>query len=839
MRLLFCILMFVVVQAYAATEYTLTDAPDWVDHVETLGTQELPDDQIRNGVHYLLVDKQVEVPAQGEPLFFYRYATYITNQAGLDSESQVNISFDPSYEKVQLHNLVVKRDGLVIDKFTSAQIKVLDQEDELEDQIYNGEKTINILLDDLRVGDTIDYSYTIIGANPVMGGSFDAYYDLQWSVPVAQVITRVIWKKEKPLNIKVLNSDLTFAQTAFEGGTEYRLDSRDVKSIYWDDDTPSWVNPYASVYLSDSENWRSIVDWGMGLFEPVIKSEPAIVKLANKFSSQGQSEADTITEALRFVQSEVRYVGIELGENSHQASPAGVTLDRRYGDCKDKAVLLLSILREKGIESYPALVSTVEKNALKGSLPSKNAFNHVIVAVEHNNQTYWLDPTRQYQYGKLEDIYQPDYGQALVLNATSETLVSMNPEPRTGQVTTDYFFLSGGNADDVIFTSNTEYFGLSAEKQINYVESDGVDLIRKNYLEYYQDYYPAIENLGGPKFESDPETLRLLLEEKYIIKDFWESDAENQRYVGWVYSNAINSYLSQPELVSRSMDYKLSHPVNVTHNISLQLSDQEWSFEDEEFSQSNEFFEYHSKATYDGSNRILKLSFSYVSKADHVPVADYPRYLKALEAARDDTDYGIYDYFDLPDTQSETEFDEVIAGISVYLLLLVLTVVAYIYSWRVRHVLLTTLFAPLLMYFVGSQAGYLPSESVVEGDRLLNRDIKFMQRKGILNPSDEVIYFYSDAFLNIRDDGNGFSERHVFSYWLDDQDEFNQETVEFDEIADIKVSWSESFDENTTVEVFRGDKSKLLLFLSATDGKDKLFVKALKSRWNKGTVDAS
>ncbi|MDH5353683.1 MAG: DUF3857 and transglutaminase domain-containing protein [Gammaproteobacteria bacterium] len=985
MRILFSILMLLVAPVHAASEYVLANTPDWVDHLQVPVTQELPDAQIRNGVHYLLVDRQIEVPATGEPSFFYRYVTLITNQSGLDSESQINVSFDPSYEKVQLHKLVVKRDGLVIDKFTSAQIKVLDREEELEEQIYNGEKTINILLDDLRVGDMIDYSFTITGTNPVMDGSFDASYDLQWSVPVAQVMTRVLWKKDKPLNSKILNTDLTFEQSPVNGGIEYRLDSRDVKSLYWEDDTPSWVNPYASVYLSDSESWGSIADWGMGLFEPVIQSEPAIVELADRFSSQGQSEADTITEALQFVQSEVRYVGIELGENSHQASPAGVTLDRRYGDCKDKAVLLISILREKGIKAYPALVSTSEKNALLNRLPSKYAFNHVVVAVEHDSQTYWLDPTRQYQYGKLENIYQADYGLALVLNATSDGLVSMNPEPRTGQVTSDYFYLSGENTDDVIFTSNTEYFGLSAEKQIRYVESDGVDLIRKDYLEFYQDYYPGIENLEGPKFESDPESLRLLLSEKYRIKGFWELDEDKQRYVSWIYSNAINSYLSKPELIERSLDYKLQHPVNVTHNITLELSDQNWDFETEEFSEINEFFEYRSKANYDESTKFLKLSYSYISKTDHVPVTDYPRYLKALEAAIEETDYGIYDYLDQPESLVETEEDWFLLGLLVYILILVivlllwyldarrnpysgtmkyypvsdvkfitmwiltwgvfpiywfyknwryvkdneegagimpvfrsffylfwyyplftrlkaesdadgdsgvrvpgqktaimlailfflvviatgidsvyalpfellsavlalpllhiinrvnrheLAAIAHNSVWRVRHYLLVILFIPLSLFLLGSEIGLLPSESVVAGDRLLNRDIKFMQRKGIINPGDKVIYFYSDAFLNIRGDGNGLSDRHVFSYWLDDQDGFNQEIAEYEEITDIKVSWSESFDENTTVEVFRADKSKLLLFLSNTDGKDKDFVKALMARWKNVSVDA-
>ena len=153
--------------------------------------------------------------------------------------------------------------------------------------------------------------------------------------------------------------------------------------------------------------------------------------------------------------------------------------------------------------------------------------------------------------------------------------------------------------------------------------------------------------------------------------------------------------------------------------------------------------------------------------------------------------------------------------------------------WSLRHFLLSIIFFPLFVFTIGPALGLLPSESVVPGDRLLGHDINFMQRAGIIRPGDEIKFFYSDAMLMIRDDGNGITNRHVFSYWIDENDNFNIETVEFDDIGDIKVFWSSGFSENTIVEVYRNDQSKIILFLSSTGGKDKLFVRELRTLWGK------
>ncbi len=643
MRKFFLLLLIIANSpAIGLEQYQLVERPTWVKHIEVPKHESIPHEQISSGVHYLLVDRQVLVPENEGPSFYVHYADLITNQTGLDQESQINISYDPIYEAVQLHAVVVKRDGVTIDMLQRARVSVLDHEDELDWQIYNGLKKINILLEDIRVGDVLEYSYTITGSNPVFNNVFGTDYRLQWSVPVAHVSLGIFWQKPNRLYSKVSNSHLKLAEKTGHNVSQYWIEARDVEPILPDDDVPSWVTPYAHISLSEQPSWRSVADWGVKLFEPAIKANQSVLETVDDIRASNPDADRRIVESLKFVQSEVRYVGIEFGQNSHQASPASVTLNRRYGDCKDKSVLLISLLRELGIEAFPALVNTEAKQSLVDWLPKNNAFDHVIVAVHHNNKTYWLDPTRQYQAGKLEEVFQPRYGYALVLDQKSDELTPINVENTdTGYFVSDTFDLKSTEFGDVIMTSESAYFGLNAERQRSNLAKDGLNQIRKDYLDYYKGYYPSIAVIDAPRFYEDEKTNRFMLNEKYKIPKFWANNKEESEYSSSVYSNAINWYLNEPDVTTRVQDFRLIYPVNIRHKITLLLDGEEWQLENENNTVINEFFEYKRLATFKPEQGKFILEFSYKSFSDHVPATQFPEYLAQLKRARDDTDYDL------------------------------------------------------------------------------------------------------------------------------------------------------------------------------------------------------
>jgi transglutaminase-like putative cysteine protease len=97
--------------------------------------------------------------------------------------------------------------------------------------------------------------------------------------------------------------------------------------------------------------------------------------IASTFKAADDEEY--ILEAIRFVQDEVRYLGVETGINTHKPYPPSQILAQRFGDCKDKSLLLTTLLQARNIEAYPVLVNTSLKQSLDESY--RPALSSIIV----------------------------------------------------------------------------------------------------------------------------------------------------------------------------------------------------------------------------------------------------------------------------------------------------------------------------------------------------------------------------------------------------------------------------------------------------------------------------
>ena len=138
---------------------------------------------------------------------------------------------------------------------------------------------------------------------------------------------------------------------------------------------------------------------------------------------------------------------------------------------------------------------------------------------------------------------------------------------------------------------------------------------------------------------------------------------------------------------------------------------------------------------------------------------------------------------------------------------------------------------PLLLFTFSSGLGITPSDKVISGEDIHQYNLRKMHRNGVIEPSDDIKYFYSSAILFYLSDGNGFTEDYVFSYWKDDSGNFNLEKASYDEVKEIEVEWSDVFLDDTVITIYRKDGSDFVLYVSNTDGGDKIFYNKLKSFW--------
>lgn len=131
--------------------------PDWV--INHPYSMESPHDTIgtSGGYYYCLVDYQTHVEKEE---YFVKVAIRVLTTEGIQNSSDIDASYDPEFQSLVFHKVLVHRNGEVIDKLKDHKIRVLQRETDIERHLYNGSLSAILNLSDIRIGDVIEYSYT-------------------------------------------------------------------------------------------------------------------------------------------------------------------------------------------------------------------------------------------------------------------------------------------------------------------------------------------------------------------------------------------------------------------------------------------------------------------------------------------------------------------------------------------------------------------------------------------------------------------------------------------------------------------------------------------------------
>jgi len=980
--LLLCILSKASAQESPSSALITSAIPEWLKPIQLPVPQAEQVALSQNGIYYLLVDKQIKAE-ENKPLAVYRrFSQKVVSQNGLQAVSNINVNYDPSYESLKWHHLHVIRNGKVIDRQSDVRVSILHREKELEQSIYNGRLTANIILSDLRLDDIVDYSYSIIGQNPIYAGHFSTMEYTEWAVPIGKLHFFLDWGKSRSLQYKSLHTKQLINLTQISNRTHYEYELDNILPKKSNSQTPSWYDPYGRYYFSDIATWQDVIEWAIPLYQQSIKTSPAIKRIAADIKAKSNSPLKHAALALHYVQDNVRYLGIEMGKNSHQPSLASDTLSRRYGDCKDKTVLLVTLLRELGIHAAPALVDTNVRKELIHEIPSINAFDHVIVYLQLNDRPYWIDPTRAYQQGDLEMLFQADYGYALVVDAEHESLTKLQVPLNSGETINEEFDISGAIEDPVAYKVISIYRGYDSE--LNRSNFGGSNISEKSdqYLNFYKSYYDHIRIDENITYEDNPVSGVFQVTEKYLIQPFWDTD-EKQKSTTTFYATGISTALKKPEEIIRTAPYYVRQR-EIKENIKVKLDDAGWDFNDSRFEEKNDFFVFNRIVLFDKENKELNLEYYYKTLTDSIAASDIPAYLAARKKVMDQVEYSIYKntaatsesenseqafwqskifwlcifclfyvvvlillvsnwysdksrfnylsttkfypispikfvilsvvtmgaylvywfyrnwcYIRLADNRNILPFwrslfsgfwfypfyRRVISGkesqgitylpqakwfavvLSVcYLLfsflssadvigflcqwiLIAISLLLVIHiskvpqendlgyknnsRWLFRHSLLVVVCLPLFLFLCGQEAGLLPSSDVVNGKRLYAHDIRFLQRHKIIPATERVLYFYSGALLSFHQEGNGFTEKTVFSYWHDDDGKLAIKSVPFSRINNITESKDTDSLSTKTLNLVDDEGDEFNIYLGSSSTKNKLFIKHIIAQWQR------
>ncbi len=606
--------------AFAKAELQFGATPAWVKTVPA-NTQTPNSREINDGYFLRLFEQEYNVATKQ---IYQHTIREIISEAGIQSAANLSINFNPSYELLSIHQVTVWRDGKPTNRLDKAAIKTVANEEDLSRFIYNGNYTAYLILNDIRIGDKIEYSYTLTGENPIFDNKFFTSLVLQGSDPIAQMHYCIIAPASRKLNFKYYNEAQAPVQQVAGGDMVYEWNLENLKGLDVSDNIPSWYIAYPFIQISEFKDWAEVAQWGHNINKPTEKPGGALGKRVKEIADNYKDNKQGLLRALTdMVQTEIRYMGVEIGPYSHRANNPEKVYEQRYGDCKDKSLLLVSALLSVGIPAEMALVSTASEGHVIERIPSPTAFNHAIVVAHVDDKEVWIDPTMSYQGSTGADIYCPNYGNALVLGA-GKTDLSPIPETNNGTIHYTEQYEASDVTSPVTLTVITTYSGGMADKiRASYANQSNVDL-EKNFLNYYSNFYSKIERADTLVIADDKASNVLETTEKYIITDFFEFDSANQNYPVSFYARMIKNILPSVDNkkkypIATSYPYELHHSIRVKIPLNWNID-----FQTETIDRSSYTFKYRVSV----DNDVFALDHDFKFNKDHIAPDDIVQYDK-------------------------------------------------------------------------------------------------------------------------------------------------------------------------------------------------------------------
>jgi len=622
-----------------AALYGFGATPGWVKSAPVDYATSPPKGDGSGGSWYLVLDRQYNVRADGSDSYEHSVVK-ITSSGGVDEYSELNLDVDPSYETLDLHSIKVIRDGHASDQLHTARITALPQETELRERVYNGRYNINVLLSDVRVGDIIDYAYTTHSRERIFPGQFSTRLSIGWRIPMYWQRVRILSPAAHELFYRVTDQQTPPPSTLQGKVREFEWEWHDLPGKPADDDRPRWHNAWPYLQVSSSPSWADVAAPASRLFAVDEPPSAELLKVVADIRKTGGSPEEQALHALQFVQ-QIRYVSLSIGRGAWQPTSPNTVLSRRFGDCKDKSLLLVTILRQLGIEADPVLVNTRIGHVLNEALPTPYIFDHAIARVKIGDQTFWADGTTSEQFSPLTTNTTGGYGWVLVLNkeTTALTKVPGRTGERTSKTSEVLIDLSKGMDAPGKLQVTTSYRDRLADNERETLASDDPEERKSDYANYIADYYPGAKMSAPLEINDDKEHNIVAVTEHYDLPQTFQVKNGRKRF--FLQADELYRYAGNLKSSVRSSPLAIAYPANVRQTIQVILP-QKWDIRDATVQIDNPAFHYVSSVKYSEQGAVarLVLDYQYRSLTGTVEVAALEQYLQ--DRRKMDDDLGFY-----------------------------------------------------------------------------------------------------------------------------------------------------------------------------------------------------
>lgn len=418
----------------------------------------------RSSVTLLLDTALYRFAPDGTMHYEHRSIYRIENQAGVDNWSAVAMQWEPWYEKPsELRARVLRADGMFaeLDQKTVTDAPINSNDDDT----YSSAHIRRAPLPGAAIGALVEQVQIVDQKKPYFAAGMAYRYSFGGTNPVAREIVTVEVPDSSPYRDAVFNlpgREKIDRKEEHAAGVQRIVYSRTslVAGDHASDINLNTVSPlHSAIEFGTGKSWKVIADEYAKMAEPqIVVDDVRSILPANLSVDTAEHRMDAICAIVQKLHTDIRYTGVEFNEAAITPQRPAEVIKRHYGDCKDKAAMLVAMLRAVGIPAHLALLNSGENVDINPETAGLGRFNHAIVYVPDagNKKPLWIDATAEFStVGSLP--YEDQGRRALVIAPMTTALLTIPAATSADSITreTRTFMLTEAGPASAVEESHT------------------------------------------------------------------------------------------------------------------------------------------------------------------------------------------------------------------------------------------------------------------------------------------------------------------------------------------------------------------------------------------------
>jgi hypothetical protein len=329
---------------------------------------------------------------------------YLDESAIYGSKRNIKFSSFFELESVEASSYEYK-DG----KYKTHKVEEFLEKDEMEDSFHDDSKSLNFIYPNLSTGSKTKLEYTEVVKNPRFLSPiyFGDFY------PIKQKRVTLVADKDIQFRFQEFNTEdykIDFTKEEKRGNIIYTWEILDVDKHKYENNVPSYSNvlphiiPIITSYKSNNQNVNLLHDvsglyeWYYSMVKNINLSEPDpnLVSLVNELTKDKTTDLEKARAIYYWTQKNIKYIAFEYALGGFIPREANDVYKKKYGDCKDNSSILYEMLKIAGLEGNLTWIGTRSISYSYNDVPTPIVDNHMILSIEIDGKTYFLDATGRY-----------------------------------------------------------------------------------------------------------------------------------------------------------------------------------------------------------------------------------------------------------------------------------------------------------------------------------------------------------------------------------------------------------------------------------------------------------